>query len=56
MIKYRKYFLSRLPVMNHAPLKGDNYKSADLFNHQFCKAIPKEAREDIIDEWEKISQ
>jgi len=49
MLKYgplQKALVFRLP--------GNNYKSTDLFNQQFCKAIPKNARKDIIVEWEKL--
>ena len=52
--KLQHPFVSRLPVMNHAPLTGDNYESANIFNKQFCKALPKESRKDIIAEKEKL--
>ena len=41
-------------MMNHAPLKGDNFKDADKYNQQFCRSVLKEAKPDIIAEWETI--
>ena len=40
--------------MNHVPITGSNFEDVDKFNTQFCKAVPKVAKQDIIEIWKKL--
>ena len=41
-------------VKQKAPVTGNNYKDADEYNQQFCKSIPKESKDAIREDWEKL--
>ena len=44
-------FVSRLPIMNHIPIKVNNFENVDAYE-QFCKSILKKAIPGVIKEWQ----